>query len=135
MIMKTIFRLLVGALGLVALFGGVLSIATGLGGFAAAMGQPFASPSEAGFVVADSEFRYFAGVWFGVGLALLYSLGNPFQRATLLRAALIAVFIGGLGRVIAISQLGMPSIVLGPTVVELVLPPLLWVIHQKAYLK
>jgi hypothetical protein len=49
--------------------------------------------------VLDSNLRFFAGVWIGLGIALLWLVPSIERQTTLFRAIWGAVFLGGIGRV------------------------------------
>jgi hypothetical protein len=60
-------------------------------------------------VAMDNTYRYFGGIYLGVALLALWSVARIEQRANALVVATGAVFLGGLGRIIAIVNYGAPS--------------------------
>lgn len=54
----------------------------------------------------DNQFRYLSGVYIGIAVMLFYSAGNVVRRAAVFRLAIIAVFIGGLGRAVSYLTVG-----------------------------
>lgn len=80
---------------------------------------------------ADSNYRFFSGVWFTLGLALLWVVPRPLDRAPVLMWILAAVFVGGLARALAVLLEGVPHpFLLGLLAVELVVPPVLFLWHR-----
>jgi len=67
--------------------------------------------SEAGFVdsVLDSQVRFMATIWFGYGLLLCICLRNLEKYKNILSGALMFTILGGIARVISITQVGMPE--------------------------
>lgn len=81
---------------------------------------------EAVSTALDSQYRYLAGVYIAVGLMILWSAGDIRGRANFLRFAMLAWFIGGLGRAVSWMTVGEPaSWQVSGMVVELVVPVLL----------
>lgn len=89
--------------------------------------------TDAGFLdsVLDSQVRFMATIWFGYGVLLCICLRDLDRYANILRGALAFAFIGGIARVISITQVGMPESEVGSTfivfalVIEFVAIPLL----------
>ena len=81
---------------------------------------------------ADNQYRFGFGVFFAQGLALLFFLRNIELNATVFRFVVLALFIGGLGRLSNIMEFGLvdPQVV-GPTVIELIIVPLLVLWHKR----
>lgn len=83
-----------------------------------------------GFV--DNQYRFGYGVFFTQGLVLLYFLGDIKHRAVLFRFAALALFIGGLARLSNIIEFGLvDNQVVGPTIIEIAVVPLLVLWHQR----
>lgn len=80
----------------------------------------------------DNQYRFGFGVFFTQGLVLLFFLRNIEQYSSLFRFAALSLFIGGLGRVSNILEYGVvDSLVVGPTIIELALIPLLVIWHSR----
>ncbi len=78
----------------------------------------------------DNQYRFGFGVFFTQGLILLFFLRNIEKYTLLFRFSALSLFIGGLGRASNILEYGViDSQVVGPTVIELVLIPLLVIWH------
>ena len=74
----------------------------------------------------DNEYRFFAGIWFGVGCGLAYCLFNIRRCAALYRGLMVMIFVGGIARVI--GAIGYPAVdrqIVVAIVIELVLPVIL----------
>lgn len=72
----------------------------------------------------DSNLRFYAGVWIGVGLAAFWLLPRIESETTLFRALWLMIFIGGLGRLLSLILSGVPFLpFVGFTVLEIVGAP------------
>ena len=60
--------------------------------------------------VLDSNLRFFAGVWCGLGIALYGLIPTIEKQTVLFRALWGMIFLGGIGRLISILALGLPPI-------------------------
>ena len=58
----------------------------------------------------DSNMRFLGGVWLGLGLSVLWLVPRLASQAVLFRALWAMIFIGGLGRLISMSQVGLPPV-------------------------
>jgi peptidoglycan/LPS O-acetylase OafA/YrhL len=99
--------LLVAAIGL---FGGTLQMV---------LGQPDTTPRL------DNVHRFMAGIYLGSGLLALWVALTVRRHETLIYLLAFAVLLGGIGRLVSISQVGLPepaAVWLGYLVPELVLP-------------
>lgn len=75
--------------------------------------------------ILDSNLRFFGGVWLGVGLAMLWLVPSIEHQGVLFRALWIAVFLGGVGRVLSWLLVGAPpKPFIGFTLLELLGAPL-----------
>ncbi|MEH6757286.1 MAG: DUF4345 domain-containing protein [Parasphingorhabdus sp.] len=82
----------------------------------------------------DNQFRYLSGVYIGIGLMLFYSAGDILGRALVFRLAIVAVFIGGLARVVSYFNVGEPEPwQMGGMVLELISP--IFILWQTKVLK
>jgi len=72
----------------------------------------------------DSNLRFFAGVWLGLGIALLWVVPSIERRGTLFRLVWRAVFLGGVGRLLSMASFGAPPApFIGFTILEIVGAP------------
>jgi len=73
----------------------------------------------------DSNLRFFAGFWLGLGLAMMWLIPRIETQTVLFRAIWIAIFIGGIGRLLSIFLIGPPPLpFIGFTILEVVGAPL-----------
>ena len=112
--------------GGVSAFGG-MNASSALGG-----GAPLFDSNSLLRGFADNQYRFGFGVFFTQGLVLLFSLRNLNKYGTLIRFSLLALAIGGVARLTNILEFGIvdPQVV-GPTVIELVIVPLLALWHGR----
>jgi hypothetical protein len=83
------------------------------------LGQPETTPRL------DNVHRFLAGIYFGCALISLWAAITVRQQSTLVFLLALGVFLGGVGRLISISQVGLPQpsgVWLGYLIPELVLP-------------
>ena len=79
----------------------------------------------------DSEDRFYATLFLGFGLALMWCACDLQQRSQTFAFLLMIFFAGGCARMVSAAMVGLPStlfIALG--MLELLLPPLLWAFHR-----
>jgi hypothetical protein len=94
----------------IALFGGALQMY---------LGEPETLPRL------DNVHRFMAGVYFGSGLIGLWAALTIHQQRTLIFLIALSVFLAGTGRLVSISQVGLPqpnAVWLGYLVPELLVP-------------
>jgi hypothetical protein len=97
--MRNSFKIILMILSLIPLFFAV----TGIFGGAAANNE--------GVVVSaglDNQYRYLSGYYLSLFLGIWYVLGDIDTRGTVLRILILAIFIGGLARLISYFELGAP---------------------------
>ncbi len=73
----------------------------------------------------DNVHRFLAGVYLGSGLLGLWAAITIRQHSTLVFLLALTVFLGGTGRLVSISQVGLPqplAVWLGYLIPELLLP-------------
>ncbi|MES2072569.1 MAG: DUF4345 domain-containing protein [Pseudomonadota bacterium] len=82
----------------------------------------------------DSNLRFYSGVWLGLGLAAYWLLPRIEHETVLFRALWLMIFLGGLGRLLSLSLVGMPfPPFIGFTLLELLGAPLfVWWQHRVA---
>jgi outer membrane scaffolding protein for murein synthesis (MipA/OmpV family) len=72
----------------------------------------------------DSNLRFFAGVWLGLGITMLWLVPSIERQGTLFRAIWGAIFLGGVGRLLSLASLGAPpASFIGFTILEIVGAP------------
>jgi len=130
---RKIFQFLILILAIICFVPGGASAFGGMNGSAALGGGEMIFNADSilrGF--ADNQYRFGFGVFFAQGLALLFFLRNIELNATVFRFVVLALFIGGLGRLSNIMEFGLvdPQVV-GPTVIELIIVPILALWHKR----
>jgi hypothetical protein len=81
----------------------------------------------AGTLILDSNHRYYSGLWFGLGLIMLWIIPSIERQKIVFRLVSLMIFIGGVGRVVSMITLGVPPVPFVIfTVVELVFPLLIF---------
>ena len=90
------------------------------------LGQPDTSPRL------DNVHRFMAGVYFSTGLINLWAATTIRRQGTLVYLLALGVLLAGVGRLVSISQVGLPepaSAWLGYLIPELLLPVVIAVAH------
>jgi uncharacterized protein YjeT (DUF2065 family) len=90
---KLLLQVCTAALALIPIVTGIITLL----GIRDPLYRPLALPESP---VLDSNLRFFGGVWLGVGLAMLWLVPTIEQQGVLFRALWVAVFLGGVGRMI-----------------------------------
>ena len=99
----------------IAMFGGALQMY---------LGQPDRAPRL------DNVHRFMAGVYFSTGLINLWAAVTIRRQGTLIFLLALGVFLAGIGRLVSISQVGLPEpapVWLGYLIPELLLPVIITV--------
>ena len=91
------------------------------------LGQPDTSPRL------DNVHRFMAGVYFTTGLISLWAAFTIREQGFLVYLLALGIFLGGVGRLVSISKVGLPKptgVWLGYLIPELVLPVIIAVAHH-----
>jgi hypothetical protein len=73
----------------------------------------------------DSNMRFLAGVWLGLGLASWWLVPRIAQETMLFRFLWLMIFLGGIGRLVSMASVGMPlTPFIGFTALEVLGAPL-----------
>jgi hypothetical protein len=87
--------------------------------------------SLAGNVLLDSNYRFYSGIWLGLGIVMLWIIPSIERQKVPLRIICLLIFLGGIGRVVSIlSFAAPPALFVVFTVIELMFP-LLIIMHNK----
>ncbi|MCY4335615.1 MAG: DUF4345 domain-containing protein [Litoreibacter sp.] len=80
-----------------------------------------ATLTDAGFAdpMVDNVFRFFSGLWFGVGVMFILFVRDLNRYKPAMIALLGMVILGGLGRILSIWQYGLPDHSMGVTLIFL----------------
>ena len=119
------------ALQIVTAFLGLVPVATGLIGMTGISDPIYASLGLPANPLLDSNLRFFAGVWLGLGLAILWLV--PKSNSIRCCSGVIwgMIFIGGIGRIVSMLFVGLPPApFIGFTILEIVGAPI-FVIWQR----
>lgn len=87
---------------------GIAAIGSGAGSLMGLGNPTYASTTVTNGVALDNHLRFYAGLWFAIGLACLWLVPRLKTEVALFRAIFVAVFVGGCGRVLSILDAGMP---------------------------
>lgn len=88
-------------------------------------------PSGLADPMLNSSFRFFAAIWFGVGILLIMFVRNLAYYQDALAVLFGIIFLAGLGRIISVYQCGLPQnqagagLVIFAISVEVLLMPIL----------
>lgn len=107
----------------IALFGGSLQMV---------LGEPEVSPRL------DNVHRFMAGVYFSMGVISFWAAMTVRQQGTLVYLIALGVLCAGIGRLVSISQVGIPeptAVWLGYLIPELVLPVVMAAAHSATHRK
>lgn len=102
----------------IAVFGGALQIYRG---------QPDTTPRL------DNVHRFMAGVYLATGIISAWTAGTIRQQGTLVYLLALGVLLAGIGRLVSMSQVGLPqpaAVWLGYLIVELLFPVVIAVAHK-----
>jgi hypothetical protein len=121
---RRVFQVVLGLLLVVPLGVGPFGAVLGLRGFELVFGVRL-GPIESNL---DSDFRFLAAAFAGLGVVLLSTLPHIERDSKILRISVFALFCGGLARLLSWATVGPPNgITQILTAVELALPLLaLW---------
>lgn len=125
-ISKRIMQLILGVTSILSLYTAYLGYAYG----AVNWYYGFADEQEysKGLLVLESNFRFYNGLWLGIGIVLLWLIPRIDREKTTLRIIAVCFFCGGIGRLLSLVFCGIPSPVdLVYVIIELGFPLLtLW---------
>ena len=82
----------------------------------------------------DSEHRFYTSLFLVYGLTLLWCSNDLQNRRPTFYVLLLALFVGGLARIVSLAVHGWPHpmfVVLG--VLELVVPPIVWRLSESTF--
>jgi len=87
---------------------GLVPIITGLIGMSGTSDPLYAGAGLSPNILLDSNLRFFAGLWFALGLAICWLIPRIETQTVLFRAIWIMIFFGGVGRLISVLFVGAP---------------------------
>ena len=80
--------------------------------------------------MADNSHRFIAAIWACMSLAFFYVTWQPSEVA-LFRFLMIALFIGGIVRAVALINYPASPILIAVILLELIPTPIMWWMHNK----
>ncbi|NQX94924.1 MAG: DUF4345 domain-containing protein [Erythrobacter sp.] len=92
--MRTAFRAVCFLIALVPLFFGVTQLIDGAGDVSPAL---------------DSQYRYMSGLYVAIGFGMLVVAWKAEQASLLATILILAAFMGGVGRLVSLGDVGMPN--------------------------
>jgi hypothetical protein len=110
----------------------VAAIALSGGALQMYLGEPSTSPRL------DNVHRFMAGVYFATGLINLWAAATIRRQGTLVYLLALGVLFAGIGRLVSISQVGLPEpagLWLGYLIPELLIPVIIAVAHSASQRK
>ncbi|MFT5680919.1 MAG: hypothetical protein ACI8RZ_001825 [Myxococcota bacterium] len=109
---------------LTALFA-LIALGTGGAGLLGGLGDAEVLP------ILDNNYRFFAGVWFTVGIGLAHCALKLEESTHLFRLLMLAIFIGGIGRAVGMLDVVPERRMIVGTLIETVLPALLILLQSR----
>ena len=126
--MESILKYILYAISLVALVTGLNVL---IGGAAAIPGSSGAVEASV-----DNELRFFSVFWIAYGAFCFWVARNLQEQKNFIPLIATVFFLSGIGRLISILLIGLPSsILIPPMILELVMPIVIYVIYRKLYIK
>ncbi|MGD0189453.1 MAG: DUF4345 domain-containing protein [Rhizomicrobium sp.] len=89
---------------------GIIPVATGLIGLMGVHDPLYASAGVPANALVDSNLRFFAGVWLGLGVSIYWLIPHIERQTTLFRAVWGMIFLGGIGRLLSMLLLAPPPL-------------------------
>lgn len=112
--MKLGLQIVLGILSIIPLLVSILGITQGTARFL---------PEDAIAADFDSHYRYITGYYLSLSLIAWWIIPRIEKHAAILKIICAGIFIGGIGRVLSMLQVGIPQpSAIGFTVLELMLP-------------
>jgi hypothetical protein len=103
----------------------LVPILTGLLGMLGLDDPLYASAGLPQDATLDSNLRFYAGAWFGLGLSAMWIIPRIEHETKLFRALWLMIFAGGIGRLLSLLLVGPPFLpFIGFTALEIIGAPL-----------
>jgi hypothetical protein len=87
---------------------GLAALGSGLGSLMGLSNPTYVRLGLPNIVALDNNLRFYAGLWFAIGLMALWLAPRLEREPTLFRAIFLALFVGGCGRVLSMVFAGLP---------------------------
>ena len=99
----------------------VLAVISGLSFFTGWLGYRFGAVNyyyglpdnpvfTPGLLMLDSNFRFYNGLWFGIGFILIWMIINAAKKTNIMWGLSVLFFMGGIGRIVSILTCGRPPL-------------------------
>ncbi len=131
--MRLILMAMTALLAAILLIAGSVIVLGGMMGLAEIVGAgSLGNVTEAaGYPLVDNVMRFLGAVMFALGLGFIYSLSDVQNKTVFFRFLLLAIFLGGLARLLAWSQSGVVLATIPSTAIELSFPPLMYYLQSR----
>ena len=96
------------ALQIVSALMGTVPVITGLVQMMGTHDPLYASLNLPADATLDSNMRFLAGVWLGLGLASWWLVPRITEQTVLFRVLWLMIFLGGIGRLVSMASVGLP---------------------------
>jgi hypothetical protein len=96
------------SLSIFTLLFGLVAAGSGIGSLMGLSNPTYASLGLSNAVLLDNNLRFYGGIWFALGLSLIWIFRRLETEVSLFRAVFFSIFIGGCGRVLSMLFAGMP---------------------------
>lgn len=80
--------------------------------------------------MADNSHRFIAAIWASMALGFFYCVWRP-SEVVLFRFLMIALFIGGIVRAVALINYAPTPVIWAVILLELIPTPILWYLHSR----
>jgi hypothetical protein len=105
---KRVLQTVLAILGLIPILTGGLDLVLGARSLhVAGSSMPLDTVND---IVLDSQIRFLAATWFGVGIILYWIIPSIDRQTTLFRLLMGGIFLGGIGRISSAILLGIPPV-------------------------
>ncbi|MFN8671875.1 MAG: DUF4345 domain-containing protein [Candidatus Sericytochromatia bacterium] len=88
----------------------LIPIFTGVIGFCGIKDPLYGELYKTKNILLDTNLRFFSGVWLGLGITMFTISKNITENKNLFKFIWLSIFLGGIGRIISIIDLGLPNI-------------------------
>ena len=123
--MKTLFTAITIILALITFVFGGLWFFLGLETVVVVGGAALPETTHsAALAMPDNTIRFLSAIWLATGIGLFICVRDIQNHITLYRVIMGGLFLGGLGRLLSFSQMGIVDTFIGPTIIEIILPPI-----------
>lgn len=111
---------------------GLVPVITGILGMFGVDDPLYASLGLSRSPLLDGNMRFFGGVWFVLGVTVLLTVRSLEKHFELYKILWAMIFVGGIGRLLSITLVGLPPIpFIGLTVLEIVGAPIFLYWHRQ----